>query len=182
MIIYILLCTNVFFGTLASLLFRPRVCSRCSRPRSTQGPRRNTRAQVWALRNFRGTCSGGSKSHVPTGRHSEPVGPSRPLQTHVQVKECPTAHVISRILNVINVVCHYLLGQILNCPGTAHAEFNCTGEASAMFMKPPQTLVGDPSTRQTSYGKNSDCVMNARRNVLIRGSDSPWGQSSHVGR
>ena len=57
--------------------------------------------------------------------------------------------------------------------GTAHAEFNCAGEASAMFMKPPQTLVGDPSPRQTSRGKNSDCVMNPQRSVLVRGSDHP---------
>ena len=28
----------------------------------------------------------GLKSHVSTGRHSEHVGPSRPVQTHVQVK------------------------------------------------------------------------------------------------
>ena len=58
----------------------------CSRPRGTQGARRNTTAQVWALADVRGTCSGGSKSEVPTGRHSEHVGPSRPLQTHVLVK------------------------------------------------------------------------------------------------
>ena len=58
----------------------------CSRLRGTQRARRNTRARVWALADFRGTCSGGSKSQVPTGRHSEHVGPSRPLQTHVQLK------------------------------------------------------------------------------------------------
>ena len=44
------------------------------------------RAQVWALAEVRSTCSGGSKWQVSSGRHSEHVGPSRPLQTHVQVK------------------------------------------------------------------------------------------------
>ena len=81
----------------------------CSRLRGTQGTRRNTRAPVGALADARGTCSGGSKLQIPTGRHSEHVEPSRPLQTHVQGKECPTAHVISGILNVINVVRQYLV-------------------------------------------------------------------------
>ena len=54
--------------------------------RCTQGARRNTRAQVWALADARGTCSGGSKSQVLTGRHSEHVGPSRSLKTPVKVK------------------------------------------------------------------------------------------------
>ena len=68
-------------------------------------------ARVWALAEVRGTCSGGSKSQVTTGRHSERVKPSRPMQTHVQVlNKCPTAHVISRILNVVNV-CQTLLGD-----------------------------------------------------------------------
>ena len=54
-----------------------------SRLRGTQGARPNTTAQVWALAEVLGTCSGGSKSQVTTGRHSEHVEPSRPLQTHV---------------------------------------------------------------------------------------------------
>ena len=49
---------------------------------SPPGPR----TQVWALAEVRGTCSGGSKSHVRSGRDSEYVEPSRPLQTHVQVE------------------------------------------------------------------------------------------------
>ena len=64
-------------------------------------------------------------------------------------------------------------GKNFELSGTAHAEFICAGEASAMFMKPPQTLVGDPSPRQTSCGKNSDCVMNPQRSSLVRGSDPP---------
>ena len=51
------------------------------------GARPNTTEQVWALAEVRGTCSGCSKSQVTTGRHSEHVEPSRPLQTHVQVKK-----------------------------------------------------------------------------------------------
>ena len=54
-------------------------------------------------------CSGGSKSQVTTGRHSENVDPSRPTQTRVQVKNCPKAHVISRFLNVVNVVRHHVV-------------------------------------------------------------------------
>ena len=101
-----------FFGTFAFFSLPAAGLFSCSRLRGTQGARRNTTAQVWALADVRGTCSGGSKSQVPTRRHSEHVGPSRPLQTHVQVKRiCPTAHVISGILNVLNVVRHYLLGD-----------------------------------------------------------------------
>ena len=71
---------SAFFSLPAAGLFS------CSRVRGTQEARRNTRVQVWALADIRGTCSGVSKPHVPTGRHSEHVGPSRPLQTHVQVQ------------------------------------------------------------------------------------------------
>ena len=57
----------------------------------------------------------------PSGRRSEHVEPSRPLETHVQV-EFPRAHVqvkrmsdgshvIYGILNVVNVVRQYLLGD-----------------------------------------------------------------------
>ena len=40
-----------------------------------------------ALADVRGTCSRGSKWQVTTGKHSEHVEPSRPMQTHVQVKK-----------------------------------------------------------------------------------------------
>ena len=122
-----ILCINVFlwhmgiFSLLAAGLFS------CSRLRGTQGARRNTTAQSWALVDVRGTCSGGSQSQVPTGRHSEHVGPSRSLQTHVEVKkECPTAHVISGILNVINVVRHYFLGDGKVFPRHQHARHATT--------------------------------------------------------
>ena len=38
-----------------------RGLSLCSRLRGTQGARPNTKAEVWALAELRGTCSGGSK-------------------------------------------------------------------------------------------------------------------------
>ena len=88
---------------------------------SPAGPR----TQVWALAEVRGTCSGGSKWKVRWERDSEHVEPSRPMQTHVRVKECPTAHVqvkrmsdgshvIYGILNVVNVGRHYLVMETLN--------------------------------------------------------------------
>ena len=49
---------------------------------SPPGPR----TQVWALAEVRGTCSGGSKWEIRSGRDSEHVDPSRCMQTHVQVK------------------------------------------------------------------------------------------------
>ena len=79
-----------FLGTKSSAFFPLPAAGLCSGSglRGTPRARWNTRAQVWAPADVRGTCSGGSKSHVPSGRHSEHVllGPSRPLQTHVQVK------------------------------------------------------------------------------------------------
>ena len=59
----------------------------CSRLRGTQGASPNTMAQLWALTVVLGTCSGGSKSQVTKGRHSEHVEPCRPILTHVQVKK-----------------------------------------------------------------------------------------------
>ena len=69
------------FSLLAAGLFS------CFRLRGTQGARPNTKVQVWAPAEVRGTCSGGPKSQVTTGRHSEHVEPSRPMQTHVKVKK-----------------------------------------------------------------------------------------------
>ena len=100
--------------------------SSCSRAPWHAGSPPGPRAQVWALAEVRGTCSGDSKWQVPTGRDSEHVEPSRPLQTHVQVKECPTAHVISGMLNVINVVRHYLLGDAKVFPRHQHARHATT--------------------------------------------------------
>ena len=55
---------------------------------SSAGPR----TQVLALVEVRGTCSGGSKWQLRSGRDSEHVELSRPKKTHVQ-EECPTAHI-----------------------------------------------------------------------------------------
>ena len=72
-----------FFGPSAFFSFAAAGLFSCSGLRGTKGARRNTRAQVWALADIRGTCSGGSKSQVTTRRHSEHVEPSSPMQTHV---------------------------------------------------------------------------------------------------
>ena len=64
------------------------------------------RTQAWALAEVRGSCSGSSESHVPSGRHSQHVQPSRCMQTHVlntlyinRLKKCPMSHLISGIMN-----------------------------------------------------------------------------------
>ena len=75
-----------FFGTSAFLSLSAAGLFSCSRLRGTQGARPDTTAQVWALAEIHGTCSGGSKWQVPTGSDSEHVEPSRSMQTHVQVK------------------------------------------------------------------------------------------------
>ena len=60
---YVYCCTHVFFFAHRHFfsLAAAALCS-CSRLRGTQGARPNTTAQVWALAEVRGTCSGGSKS------------------------------------------------------------------------------------------------------------------------
>ena len=63
---------------------------------------------MWALAEVRGTCSGGSKRQISMGSDFEHVEPSRPMKTHVQVKECSTGHEISGTFNVVNVVRHFL--------------------------------------------------------------------------
>ena len=74
-------CTSAFFSLPAADLFS------CSRLRGTQGARPDTTAQMWALADVYDTCSWGLKSQVTTGRHSDHAEPSRPMQTHVQVKK-----------------------------------------------------------------------------------------------
>ena len=78
-----------FFAHQRFVLFRAAGLFSCSRLRSTQGARPNTTAQVWAMAEVRGTCSGGSKLQVTSGRHSEHVYSSRPMQTHVQANKVP---------------------------------------------------------------------------------------------
>ena len=82
-----LLCIKVFFRHTWAFFSLPAAgLFACSRLHGTQGARPNTTAQVWTLAEVRGTRSGDSESQVPTGRHSEHVEPSRPMQTYVQVK------------------------------------------------------------------------------------------------
>ena len=112
---YIYISINVFFWPIGIFFSSGRgsflVLSAPWHAGSPPGPR----TQVWALAEVRGTCSGGSTWQVSSGRDSEHVEPSRPMQTHVHntwyiltwVKKCPTA--ISMILNVVNVDRHYLL-------------------------------------------------------------------------
>ena len=84
--IYIILSINVFFWPFSIFFSSGRrsflVLSAPWHAGSPPGPR----TQVWALAEVRGTCPGGSKSQVRSGRDSEHVEPSRPLQIHVQVK------------------------------------------------------------------------------------------------
>ena len=72
--------TSAFFSLPAVGFFS------CSLLRGRQGGRPDTTAQVWALAEVRGTCSGGSKCQVPTGSDTEHVEPSKPMRTHLQVK------------------------------------------------------------------------------------------------
>ena len=51
------------------------------------GSQPGPRTQVWALAEVRGTYSGGSKWQAHSGRGSEHVQLSRPMQTHVQVQK-----------------------------------------------------------------------------------------------
>ena len=59
------------------------------------------RTQVWALDEVRGTCSGGSKSHVCSGRDSENLEPSRPVKLHVQIKRLSDVS-----CDISNLRCH----------------------------------------------------------------------------
>ena len=84
----VLLCVKAFLLHISTFFPLPAAGrTTSSRLRGTKGARPNTTAQVWALTEVRGTCSWGSKSHVTTGRHSEHVETSRPMQTRVQVKK-----------------------------------------------------------------------------------------------
>ena len=74
---------NVFFHPSAFFSLLTAGLSSCSRHRGTQGGPPGPRTQVWSPAEVRATCSGGSKWHVCSGRHSEGVEPSKPMQTHV---------------------------------------------------------------------------------------------------
>ena len=80
---HILLCTSYkcvfFFAHGHFFLFRPGSFS-CSRLRGEQGARPNTTAQVRALAEVRGTCSGGSKSRKLASNHGEAFRARRAIQ------------------------------------------------------------------------------------------------------
>ena len=88
----VLLCVNVFLRHVGFFFFSSRGSFLVLSARGHAGspPEHHgtsvTTLQVWALAEVRGTWSGGSKSQVTTGGHSEHVRPSRPLQTHVQAR------------------------------------------------------------------------------------------------
>ena len=111
----------VFLAFRHFFLFRPRVFSRtlgsvarrepARTPHASLGPGRGPWYVLWVL-----------KVAVPSGRHSGHVEPSRPLQTHVQVKRMSDGYnVISGILNIINVVRKYLLDDGKVFPRHQHA-------------------------------------------------------------
>ena len=75
--IKVFFCTSVFFSLPAAGLFSS------SRLRGTQGARPNTTAQVWALAEVRGTCSGGSKV---ASNHGEPFQERTAIQAHANPK------------------------------------------------------------------------------------------------
>ena len=103
------LCMNVFFCTSAFFSLPAAGRFSCCRLRGAEGARLNTTACAWSLAKVRGTCSGGSKSQVTMGRHSEYVEPSRPMQTHVQVKNMCDGSCCIWGLECRNVVRHYLV-------------------------------------------------------------------------
>ena len=79
------ICINGLFRPLGIFSLPAAGLPSCSRLRGTQGARPDP-ACTFGPWPRSVAPAGGSKSHIPTGRHSEHVGPSRPLQTHVQVK------------------------------------------------------------------------------------------------
>ena len=104
----------------------------CSRLRGTQGARPNTTAQVWALAEVRGTCSGGLKSRKlasTTARHSEHVQISRPMQTHAQVEEMSDGLRMS--FRILLTVSHWLpahLVVVLEC------SWSCSSARARMLV------------------------------------------------
>ena len=78
---------------------------------------------MWPLAEVRGTCSGGSKRQVI----GEGFRARRAIQAHANPRtqyllhltlKFPTSHLICGILNVINVVRHYMLGDEKVFPDT----------------------------------------------------------------
>ena len=97
------------------------------------GSQPGPRTQVWALAEVRGTCSGGSKSQVRSGRDSERVAPSKPLQTHVQVKRISDVS-----CDIWHLECHQcrqtILGDGKAFPPHQHARHATTFNTIRIFM------------------------------------------------
>ena len=97
---------NVFLALRHFFLFRLRVVFRALGSVARRDPAQTPCATFdpdrgpW-LTEVRGTSSGGSKSHVPSGKHAGNVeshpGPWKPTY---MLKECRTAHVQVRIMSV----------------------------------------------------------------------------------
>ena len=106
---YITMYKSVFLAHRHVLVFRPRVFSRtlgsvarwehAGTPRLKCGPGRRTWHALWGFKVAR--------PHGEAFRSRGAVQP--PANPHTGLNECPTAHVISGILNVINVVRHSLV-------------------------------------------------------------------------
>ena len=83
LLVRILLCIDVLFGHVGIFFFSDRGSFLVlSAPWQAGSPPR-LRAQVCALADVRGTCSGGSKWQVPSERDSDHVESSRPMQTYL---------------------------------------------------------------------------------------------------
>ena len=84
--VYIYICTSAFFSLPVAGLFS------CSRLRSTQRARPNTTAQVWALAEVRGTCSGFKVAKIgkhPGGGIPRTYSHPGPCKPTYRLKKCP---------------------------------------------------------------------------------------------
>ena len=115
-----------FFGTSAFFSLPAAGLSSCSRLRGMQGARRVAvrtfgpwpRSVTRAL----GVQSDKSPQQAIPRMQSHP-GSCKPTN---RLKQCPTAHVISGILNIINVVRHYVIGDGTVFPPHQHARHATT--------------------------------------------------------
>ena len=103
----ITMCQCVFLAHRHFFLFRPRVVSRAIGSiarREPAGPPRR-RCGPWPTPVAR--ALGVQNSNSPRGGITSTLSHPGPCKPTYRLKECPTAHVISGILNVINIFRHY---------------------------------------------------------------------------
>ena len=106
----------VFFAHRHFFLFRPRAFSRALGSVARREPARTPRARLGL---------GKGPQHVLWGfKLASPLEEGFRARTAIQVR--PTAHVISGILNVINAVRRYLLGDGKGFPRHQHARHATT--------------------------------------------------------